>query len=191
MNPTTDNGVLGPTHLDDLTEHISNPKDLRSHEWRRQLKTPSGQTKFKIKFYGRLHEKYNNLIVATDFAPSLVLAVDNVTGQEILLFDGCKHGYNALFCDTFTAEQIQKRPATNFYSDKAGNEIFEIVISTYNGIDYEDEMADQVDENGLIELIDGTKVEFNIVKCNGYDTLQIWAISEGGDTINVVSEELS
>ncbi|MCS3798801.1 hypothetical protein [Niastella sp. OAS944] len=190
MNPTTDNGVLGPTYLDGLTEHISNPKDLRLHEWRRQLKTPSGQTKFRIKFYGRLHEKYNNLIVGTDFAPSLILAVDNVTGQEILLFDGCKHGYNAMFCDTFTAEQIQNRPATNFYNDKAGNEIFEIVISTYNGIDYEDELADQVDENGLIELIDGTKVEFNNVKCNGYDTLQIWAISEGGDTVNVVSEEL-
>jgi len=188
---TTDNGILGPTFLDGLTEHIENPSDLLSHEWRRRLKTPSGQTKFKIKFYGQLHEKYKNLIVGTSFAPSLILAVDNSTGQEILLFDGCKHGYNAMFCDTFTEEQIQDRPATSFYKDEDGNEIFEIIISTYNGIDYEDELKDQVDENGLIELIDGTKIEFNKVKCNGYDTLQIWATNESGHTVNIVSEELS
>lgn len=190
-NLTTDNGVLGPTFLDGLTEHIQNPKNLLSHEWRRRLKTPSDQTKFKIKFYGQLHENYNNLIIGTDFAPSLVFAVDTLTGQEILLFDGCKHGYNALFCDTFTDKQIKNRPAKNHYKDKDGNEIFEIVISTYNGIDYEDEFADQVDKNGLIELIDGTKSEFETVKRNGYDTLQIWVTNDNGETTNLVSEELA
>ena len=190
-NSTTDNGVLGPTFLDGLTAHIQNPKDLHSHEWRRQLKTASGQTKFKIKFYGQLHEDYKNLIVGTDFAPSLVFAVGNATGQEILLFDGCKPGYNALFCDTFTDEQIKNRPVTNYYKDIDGNEIFEIVISTYNGVDYENDFADQVDEIGLIELIDGTKIEFEKVKRNGYDTLQIWATNDNGKTINFLSEELA
>jgi len=188
---TTDNGVFGPTFLDGLTEHIQSPKDLHSHEWRRQLKTASGQMKFKIKFYGQLHEEHKNLIVGTDFAPALVFAVDNSTGQEILLFDGCKHGYNALFCDTYTDEQIKNRPATNIYKDKFDFEIFEIVISTYNGIDYDDEFADQVDENGLVELIDGTKIEFEKVKRNGYDTLQIWATNDNGKTVDIVSEELA
>ena len=50
-NSTTDNGVFGPTFLEGWTEHIQNPKNLHSHEWRRQLKTTSGRTKFKIKFY--------------------------------------------------------------------------------------------------------------------------------------------
>lgn len=190
-NSTTDNGVLGPTFLDGLTEHIQNPKDLHSYEWRRRLKTTSGQTKFKIKYYGQLHKEHKNLIVGTDFAPSLVFAVDNVTEHEILLFDGCKHGYNALFCNTFTAEQINNRPATKYYKDKDGNEIFEIVISTYNGVDYDDEFADQVDENGLIELIDGTRIEFEKVKRNGYDILQIWATNDNGKTIDIVSEELA
>jgi len=190
-NSTSDNGVLGPTFLEGLTKHIQNPKDLHSHEWRRQLITTSGNAKFKIKFYGQLHEEYKNLIVGTDFAPSLVFAVDPSTGQEILLFDGCKHGYNALFCDTFTEEQIINRPVTNYYQDKDVNEIFEIVISTYNGIDYDDEFADQVDENGLIELINGTKIEFEKVKRNGYDTLHIWATNDNGKTIDFVSEELA
>ena len=190
-NSTTDNGVLGPTFLDGLTKNFENPKELHSHEWRRKLKTTSGHTKFKIKFYGQLHEEYKNLIVGTDFAPSLVFAVDNVTGQEILLFDGCKHGYNALFCDTFTDEQITNRPATNFYTDQYGKDTFEIVVSTYNGVDYDDEFADQVDKNGLIEIIDGTKIEFEKVKRNGYDTLQIWATNDNGKTIDFVSEELA
>lgn len=45
---TSNNGVLGPTFLDGFTEIIYNPKDLHSHEWRRKLKSTSGQTKFKI-----------------------------------------------------------------------------------------------------------------------------------------------
>ena len=191
INSTTDNGILGPTFLDGLTEHIVNPKDLHSHEWRRKLKTKSGQTKFKIKYYGELHEDYRNLIVGTDFAPSLVFAIDIETGQEILLFDGCKHGYNAIFCDAYNDDQIEKRPVENCYQNEDGSEIFEIIVSTYNGIDYEDEFREEVDENGLIEIIDGTKIEFETVKRNGYDTLQIWAINEKGKIIDFVSEELA
>lgn len=190
-NSSTDNGVLGPTFLEGFTDHIQNPKDLHSHEWRRRLKMPNGQSKFKIKYFGALHEDYKNLIIGTDFGPSLVFAVDISTGQEILLFDGCKHGYNALFCDTYTEEQIKNRPATNYYIDEDGNDTFEIVISTYNGIDYDDEFGSEVDEDGLIELVDGSKVKFNTVIRNGYDTLQIWATNKDGITIDIVSEELA
>jgi len=188
---TTDNGVIGPTFFDGLTEHIQNPKDLHSHEWRRQLKTASGQTKFKIKFYGQLHEDHKNLIVRTDFAPSLVFAVDVSTGQEILLFDGCKHGYDALFCDTFTDDQIKNRPTTNYYKDKDGHEIFEIVISTYNNFDFDEEMGEEVDEKGFIELNNGTRINFDDAKRNGFDTLQIWATNDNGKTTDIVSEELA
>ena len=190
-NTTTENNVLGPTFLDGLTIHINNPKDLQSHEWRRQLKSASGQTKFSIKYYGKLHENYSNLIVGTDFAPSLVYAVDTSNGQEILLFDGCKHGYNALLCDTFTDEQINNRQVTNIYKDKDGNDTFEIVISTYNGIDFDDEFSEEVDENGFIEIKYGTKIEFEILKRNAYDTLQIWATNKDGKTIDIISEELA
>ena len=190
-NLNTNNGVLGPTFLEGLTAHIENQKDLHSHEWRRRLKTSSGQTEFKIKYYGQLHENYTNLIVGTDFAPSLVFAFNIKSGEELLLFDGCKHGYSALFCDTFTNEQIKNRPATEYYSDKEGNELFEIEISIYYGIDYEDEFRDEVDENGMIKLIDGSKMEFEKVKRNGYDTLQIRATNKDGKTIDFISEELA
>jgi len=44
-NSTTKNGVIGPTFLEGNVEHISNPKELHSHEWRRKLKSKTGNQK--------------------------------------------------------------------------------------------------------------------------------------------------
>ncbi|KGO92021.1 hypothetical protein Q767_15770 [Flavobacterium enshiense DK69] len=183
--------MLGPTYLDNLTENISNPNDLESHEWRRKLKAKSGETKFRIAYYGKLHDEYKSLIVGTDFAPILIYAINISTKEQILLFDGCKHGYNAMFCDKYSKNQIENRKAEILYKDKNNNEVFEIIISTYNGIEYDDEFGDDVDENGFIELIDGSKSEFDKVKRNGFDTLQINLINGNDEIIEIVSEELS
>jgi hypothetical protein len=43
---------------------------------------------------------------------------------------------------SFTNDQIANRETDNFYKDKWGNEIFEIIISTYNGIDFDDEFSE-------------------------------------------------
>ena len=43
----TDNGILGPTFLEGFTEHIDNPKDLHSHEWRRKLRTAKALRKIQ------------------------------------------------------------------------------------------------------------------------------------------------
>ena len=182
---TTDNGVLGPSFLESFTEHIENPSNLLCHEWRRRLKTPDGQTKFRIKFYG----ENKGLIVQTDFAPQIIYAVERSSNQEVLLFDGCKHGYNALFCDVFTAEQTKNRPVTTIYRDADGNDLFEIIISTFNGINYQEEIGDQVDKNGLVEIIDGSKIEFDKVKRDGFDTMHIWVLNEAGKTMEILSEE--
>jgi len=188
---TADNGISGPTFFDGLTEDIVNPINLQKHEWRRKLKSPSGQTKFKIKYYGKLHEEYQNLIVGTNYAPALVVAVDVSNGLEILLFDGCQHGYNALFCDEYSKEQIENRPATNLYKDENGNDTFEIIISTYNGIDYEEEFSHEVDDEGFIKLINRTKIEFEKARRNGFDTLQIFGLTDQGVMVEIVSEELA
>ncbi|GAA0892745.1 hypothetical protein GCM10009122_24240 [Fulvivirga kasyanovii] len=188
---TTDNGVVGPTFLDGLTEQIIAPENLLGHEWRRKLKTTSGHTKFRIKYFGQLHPEYQNLIVGTSDAPSLVVAVEPNSGQEILIFDGCIHGYNAMFCDAYSDEQKKNRKADKIYQSLNGIDTFELTISTYHGIDYDDEFASDVDTDGFIELIDGSKVEFETVKRNGFDTLQIFGTTNNGDIIEIVSEELA
>jgi len=188
---TTENGISGPTFLENNVENIINPEKLHSHEWRRKLKSKSGGNMFKIKYYGELHSKYKNLIVQTEFAPSRIIAVDISNGEEFLLFDGCCHGYNAMFCDKYTDHQIRNREANKIYISENGTDEFELIISTYNGIDYEDEFREEVDSNGKIELVNGKRIDFEEAKRNGFDTMQIWVINERGIKTQIISEELA
>jgi hypothetical protein len=186
--------LLGPTYLNGFTAPYSMPKKVEKFEWLGQLRLPSGQSQFKIKFYGKRHQQHSNLIVGTDFAPALVMAVDESTGQEILLFDGCKHGYNAMFCDTYSVEQINNRTVDQYYTDKEGNDSFEIGISAYYQIDYDDEsegFVQELDENEMLELPNGRKIEFETVKRDGFDVYQIFAIDFAGKKMEILSEELS
>ena len=73
-----------------------------------------------------------------------------------------------MFCDKYSDEQINNRIADKIYNDEEGNSKFELIISTYNGIDYEDEFIDEVDPNGKIELISKKKVDFEKVKRNWF-----------------------
>lgn len=99
-----------------------------------------------------------------------------------------------MFCDEFTDEQINNRQADNLYFDKDNNDTFEIILSAYYQIDFDDESEEflnQVDENGFIELLDKSKIEFTKAKRNAFDVFQVIAITENGRQLEVVSEELS
>jgi hypothetical protein len=98
---------LAPTYLDRFTFHnksdSANTADEK--EWRGKIKSSTNNTRFKIKFYGEIFRtsfkgdvlSEHGLIGNTDFSYSLVYAIDIISGEQILLFDGCKHGYDALF----------------------------------------------------------------------------------------------
>lgn len=187
----SDNGVLGFKHLEDFTEVIENPEKLERFEWRRKLQSTTGSNKFKIKFYGELHESHKSLIVRTDFAPQKILAVDSKTNEEILIFDGCKHGYNALMCDTYSEEQRENRDLVNKYLDQNSNDVFELILSAYYQIDYDDEFREDVDEVGKIEILNGDKIEFDELKRMGCSYFRILGINMSGQRIEILSEELS
>lgn len=191
LNKNSDNGILGLKELEDLTEPILNPHKLKKFEWRRKLKSKSKNYQFKIKYYGELHENYNSLIVRTKFAPQKIFAIDYLTNEEILLFDGCKFGYNSMMCDEFSKHQIESRKAEIIYRDEKENEIFEIIVSAYYQIDFENELREQVDRNGKIELVNGEKVNFEVFKKNACDYFQILGINQSGQIIEILSEELA
>jgi hypothetical protein len=175
--------------LEGLTQHIEHPQQLEPFEWRRRLRSESGNTQFQIKYYGALRK--DGLIVATEFAPQKVVALDIVTGHEIVIFDGCQHGYHALFSDTFSEEQMRERPVDSFFRSEDGQEVFEIVLSAYYQVDFDEEFGDEADEAGRITLFNRDKVSFEQVKRNGFDVLQILLIEGNGRKYEIISEELA
>ncbi len=181
---------LGPTCLEGYTATIRN-SGSKAGQWQARLVTPDGQQRFKIRYYGQLHEKHKELIVGTSSAPALVFAVHPITGEMVMLFDGRKHGYNALFCDVYPVGTLETRHAETFYADKNGDDTFEITVTTYNNIDYEEEFSDQIDENGSVELIDGSKMDLDMVKRDGYGAISISATGENGQRFEILSEELA
>ena len=118
---------------------------------------------FKIIYYGEPFNSINagvrlsnfDLIGDTDFAPVLIYAVDIVINEKILLFDGCKHGYEAMLCETYTQNQIINRPTINIYQDPDKNDILQLLIKVCHDIDYVEEFGEEIKNKGGVEAIDG------------------------------------
>lgn len=180
--------ILGPTYLEGITEDVYNYGKIERFEWRKILRTASGQTKFKINYYGNLKGEH---IVETAFAPQKVVAIDNITGEEILLFDGCIHGYNAMFCDEYSKEQIIDREVSHIYVSNNNNTEFEVVMSAYYQIDYDEEFREEVNEDGMIQLKNGSMESLTNVKRNGFDVFQILLIDGTGKAYEAITEELA
>ncbi len=179
-------------------------------EWRGQLQSSTGGRKFRIKYYGELYtwevkqkeahqemhrrnygNHFNGLIANTEEAPELIYAVDAVTGEAILLFDSCIHGYDNLFNNEWDHSKMPQRTADILYKDAAGNELFEVVVRTYNNIDYEDTAEGFVQDNGLIKLIDGREVDIPYIQRNGFDGIAIILYDENGGMVMVHQRELA
>ncbi|WP_293305467.1 hypothetical protein [Pedobacter sp. UBA5917] len=179
-------------------------------EWRGQLQSSTGGRLFSIKYYGELYkwvlrqeEKYltlfhqeygkafNGLIVSTGFAPELIYAVDVITGEEILLFDGCTQGYDNLFYNEWTVQQLNQRRATRFYADVNGNEVFKIVIHTYSNVDYKQEYERLQNDEGDILLINGEIVDIPYLQRNGFDAICINAYNKKGEMATIHEAELA
>jgi hypothetical protein len=182
------NDLLGPTFLEGYTTAAVADRSIPDFEWQRKLQLPSGQTKFQIRYIGEITD--GSLLMSTETDPILIVAIDPVSKQEILLFDGCKHGYNAMFCDTYDPQQIKERNADRIYRDTAGNSKFDVIISVYYQMDRE-EFAELVEDDGNVRLIDGSVVAADIAWRNSFDYLEIEIIGSTGHKTQIVSEELA
>ena len=73
-------------------------------------------------------------IVDGDEAPELVVARDQESGKEFVIFDGGRHGYDNLFCDEHDPAELAHRPL-KWYEIPASKLVLELGYS----IDYKDE----------------------------------------------------
>ena len=155
------------------------------------IQSKNGNSLFEVYYYGDLFEvkgKKLPFIVDNEAEiPCKIVAKDTETGEEILLFDGYRHGYNAMFCDEFDPEEVEKRTLVKY--DIAPCKIH---IDFGYSIDYEEEKEDyEVDEEDRVTLINRENIPWEEVKRNGFDYISIICETENGEKAEIVSLELA
>ena len=155
------------------------------------IQSKNGNTLFEVYYYGDLFEvKRKKLPCIVDNKtgiPCKIVAKNTETGEEILLFDGYRHGYNAMFCDEFDPEEVEKRTLVKYNIAPC-----KIHIDFGYSIDYEEEKEDyEVDEEDRVTLINGETISWEEVKRNGFDYISIVCQTENGEKAEIVSLELA
>ncbi|KAF4323840.1 hypothetical protein G195_003035 [Phytophthora kernoviae 00238/432] len=94
-----------------------------------------------------------------DSTPLIVYAEHTVTGERYLLIDSAKHGYDAMLCETYPEEDLNNRPLRP-YLDVEGEDIFEVQLTAFYNVPWDEEFGEDVDEDGTYELITGESMDF-------------------------------
>lgn len=175
--------ALIPTHL---AGHVI-PLETE-HGRRFVLRSSAGGTLFETRYSGELLPEHGLIVGAA--APSLVVARALDTGEEVVVFDGGRHGYDAMFAEEHDPESLAaRRPDTVLERD--GHSAFAVEVTVMDNIDWDDEADDFRDEAGVLRLITGEEISAERLRADGYDALGvtvIWPDDRRGD---VVDEELT
>ena len=155
------------------------------------IQSKNGNTLFEVYYYGDLFEvKRKKLPCIVDNKtgiPCKIVAKDTETGEEILLFDGYRHGYNSMFCEEFDSAEVEKRTLVKYNIAPC-----KIHIDFGYSIDYEEEKEDyEVDKEDRVTLINGETISWEEVKRNGFDYISIICETENGEKAEIVSLELA
>ena len=132
------------------------------------LCSTTGNELLEVWYYGDLltgKGEPQAYIVDGDEAPGLVAARDPASGEEFVIFDGGRHGYDNMFCEEHDPSELEHRPLKR-YEIPASKLVLELGYS----IDYEDEKEDfEPDENDTVELISGERMPWEQVRRGGID----------------------
>ena len=108
-------------------------------------------------------------------------------GEEFVIFDGGRHGYDNMFCDEHDPSELEHRPLKR-YEIPASKLVLELGYS----IDYEDEKEDfEPDEAGTVELINGERMPWEQVKRDGIDYIALYYVNEKGKPVQILDAELA
>jgi len=173
-----------PTYLQQFAENVQQLDEVESQL---QLFSSTGNQQFEIWCYGDLLSIEGEVMPYITGSTAKIIAKDPLTAEEILLFDGTLHGYNALFCDDYTEEQRVNRSLQKYNMPTT-----EIVLSFFYNIDYDEEVDDyEVDDQGHVQLINGETADWDTIKRNGYDALAFYFKTEDGTLLAFAQEELA
>ena len=171
-----------------LTNHVK--------EWAKKrlssvtLCSTRGNEWLEVWYYGDLltiNGEPQLYIVPSYFAPELVIARDPESKEEFIIFDGGRHGYDNMFCDEHDLDELERHTLKR-YEIPASKLILELGYS----IDYEDEKEDfQVDEDGMVALINGECMPWEQVKRDGIDYIALYYVNEEGKQVQILDNELA
>ena len=120
-------------------------------------------------------------------APGLVAARDPESGEEFVIFDGGRHGYDNLFCGEQDPAALEQRSLRR-YEIPASRLVLELGYS----IDYEDEKENfEPDEADTVEPISGGRMPWEQVKRDGIDDIALYYVDESGKQLQILDAELA
>lgn len=130
------------------------------------LTSSTGNTNLEIYFYGDTVKIEETPYIVDAGFPCLIVAKDPVTNEEFTVFDGMKHGYDAMFCNEPCDDVKRELKIYEYCSGK-------VQITLGYSIDYEDERDEyEFDENGEVILTYGTS-DWEKAKSIGFDWLSL------------------
>ena len=154
------------------------------------LCSTTGNEWLEIWYYGELFTitgEAQPYIVDSDEAPALVVARDRDTGENFVIFDGGRHGYDNMFCDKHDRAVLENRPLKRYEIPAS-----KLVVALGYSIDYEDEKETfEVDERGMVTLINGKRVPWAQVKRDGIDYIALFCVDEKGKKLQILDVELA
>ena len=130
------------------------------------LASSTGNTNLEIYYYGdTIKIKKTPQIVDADY-PCLIVGKDPITKEEFVIFDGMKHGYDAMFCNERMENVTRELKLYEYCKCK-------IQITLGYSIDYEDEKEEfEFNENGEVILMYGV-LDWEEAKSIGFDWLSL------------------
>ena len=111
--------------------------------------------------------------------PCLIVAKDPKTQEQFVVFDGAKHGYDAMFCNEYVGNVTRELKLYDFQKG-------EIAVTFGYAIDYEDEKEEyEFNEKGEINLMDGSYLDFEKAKSIGYDWLSMKFVKKNREFVDL------
>ena len=149
-----------------LENHLTNIKEKKD-ETTGILISASGNTDLEIYYYGELIQIGKTPYIGEGEYHCLIVAKDPVSGEEFVVFDGAKHGYDAMFCNDPIGNVERELKPYGFAKGK-------VAVTFGYAIDYEDEKDGYAfNGNNEVQLIDGSYLDWNKAKSIGFDWISM------------------